>query len=127
MVDCDSQACRVGIAIVEDEKGLVKVYERVFARNGIEVCFVAYDGLEAIKKYLECTPKPHVMLMDYRLPIKDGIQTTREILAIDPAAKIIFLSADVGVRDEAMQAGALTFLKKPVHIVDLTNAVRSAL
>lgn len=127
MVECDSPVCKVGIAIVEDEKELVKIYEKVFARNGIQVCFVAYDGVEAVKKYMECTPKPHVMLMDYRLPVMDGVQTTKEILKMDPDAKIIFLSADIGVKDDALRAGALTFLKKPVHIKDITNAVLSAL
>jgi two-component system chemotaxis response regulator CheY len=127
MDECDIQACGVGIAIVEDEKELVKVYEKILLRNKIEICFIAYDGLEAIKKYVECTPRPHVMLMDYRLPVMDGIEATREILKIDPKAKIIFLSADVGVKDEAMRAGAVHFLKKPVHVKDIISATLNAL
>src|SRR5271157_978443 len=127
MGECDIQACRVGIAIVEDEKELVKVYEKILSKNKIEVCFVAYDGLEAIKKYIECSPKPHVMLMDYRLPVMDGIEATKEILKIDPYAKVIFLSADIGIKEEAMQAGAILFLKKPVHVKDIVTATLNAL
>lgn len=124
---CETHACLVGIAIVEDEKELVKVYEKILSRNQIEICFVAYDGLEAIKKYVECTPKPHVMLMDYRLPIMDGIEATKEILKMDHEAKIIFLSADIGVKDEALGAGAILFLKKPVHVKDILSATLNAL
>ena len=124
--ECPS-ACRVGIAIVEDEKELVKVYEKAFAKKGIEVCFVAYDGIEAVKKYLECTPKPHAVLMDYRMPIMNGIDATREILKIDSEAKIVFLSADIGVRDEAMLAGAFIFLKKPAGLKDIIDAVQKAI
>jgi two-component system chemotaxis response regulator CheY len=119
--------CRIGIAIVEDEKALVTVYERVFAKNNITVCFVAFDGREALKKFIECTPKPHVLLMDHRLPGMSGIEVTREILRLDPEAKIVFLSADVGVKDEALKAGAVTFLKKPASISDILKAVKNAL
>ena len=120
------KSCRVGIAIVEDEKDLVKAYERLFAKKGIQICFVAYDGVEAVKKYLQCSPKPHVVIMDYRLPIMNGIEATKEILKIDSKARIIFLSADVNMKEEALQAGAFTFLKKPVSIKDIVGAVQTA-
>ena len=118
--------CAVGIAIVEDEKDLVKVYQKMFAKKGIQICFVAYDGVEAVKKYLQCTPKPHVVIMDYRLPVMNGIDATRELLLIDPDAKVIFLSADIGVKDEAMQIGAFRFVKKPASLKDILDAVTTA-
>jgi two-component system chemotaxis response regulator CheY len=126
MSEC-SERCNVGIAIVEDEKGLVKLYERIFARKGVFVCFVAYDGIDAVKKFIECTPKPHVVLMDYRLPLMNGIEATKEILNVDPGARIVFLSADISVKEEAMKAGAFIFLKKPADINDITRAVERGL
>lgn len=120
------KSCRVGIAIVEDEKDLVKAYERLFAKKGITICFIAYDGVEAVNKYLQCTPKPHVVIMDYRLPIMNGIEATRKILEIDPQARVIFLSADIGVKEEAMETGAYIFLKKPASLMDIVAAVKSA-
>ncbi len=125
MTECDP-GCRVGIAVVEDEKGLVKLYQKVFDKKGIKICFIAFDGLEAVKKFIECLPKPHVILMDYRLPIMDGIAATKDILKMDPDVKIIFLSADVGIKEEALRAGAFMFLKKPVGIIDISKAVETA-
>ncbi|HTY91052.1 MAG TPA: response regulator [Methanocella sp.] len=122
MKEC-SERCNVGLAIVEDERELVKVYLKVFSRRSIVICFVAYDGPEAIKKYIECTPKPHVLIMDYRLPLMNGIEVAKKILKVDPEAKIVFLSADAGVKDEAMAAGAFEFLKKPVSIRLIVDAV----
>lgn len=119
--------CRVGIAIVEDEKALVDIFKRVFARRNIIVCFVAFDGREALKKFIECTPKPHVILMDHRLPGMSGIEATGEILKIDPEAKVVFLSADVDVRDEAIKAGAVAFLKKPASINAIVSTVEAAI
>lgn len=112
-----------GIAIVEDEKDLVRVYTRLFQKRGIPVCFVAYDGGEAILKFIACTPKPHIVIMDYRLPTMNGIEVSRKILEIDPDTKIIFLSADVSVKEEALQAGACIFLAKPASIHDITKSV----
>ena len=51
----------------------------------------------------------------------------REILKIDPSAKIIFLSADIQVKEEAMRSGAFMFLKKPVSIKTITDAVEGAI
>jgi two-component system chemotaxis response regulator CheY len=119
--------CRVGLAIVEDEKDLVNVYEKAFTRKGIRICFVAFDGVEAVRMYIECTPKPHAILMDYRMPIMNGIEATREILKIDPSARIVFLSADISVRDEAMKAGSFSFLKKPASLKDIISAVQKAI
>jgi two-component system chemotaxis response regulator CheY len=127
MAESNAQACRVGIAVVDDEKDLVKIFTKAFTKKGIQICFVAFDGLEAVKKYVECEPKPHTIIMDYRLPIMDGIDATREILKIDPSAKIIFLSADIQVKEEAIKSGAFMFLKKPVSIKTITDAVESAI
>jgi two-component system chemotaxis response regulator CheY len=117
------EECSVGIAIVEDEKALVDVYRRIFAKRGIHVCFVAFDGREAVEKFILCMPRPRVILMDHRLPTMTGIEATREILRIDTSARIIFLSADVGVKDEALRAGAVEFLKKPAGLRDILQAV----
>jgi two-component system chemotaxis response regulator CheY len=120
------EGCSIGIAIVEDEKALVDVYSRVFARHKIFVCFVAFDGCEALKKFIECTPKPHVILMDHRLPCMSGLEVTQEILKLDPDAKIVFLSADVDVKDEALKAGAVAFLNKPAGIYTILDTVKNA-
>ena len=119
--------CGVGIAIAEDEKALVDAYRKVFKTRGIEVCFVAFDGTEAVKKYLECTPKPHAIIMDYRMPIMNGIEATKTIIRIDPDAKVIFLSADIDIKSEAIGAGAMIFIKKPASITEILAAVRKVL
>jgi CheY-like chemotaxis protein len=115
--------CRAGIAVVEDEKALVDVLLKLFAKRGIRVCFVAYDGGEAILKFIRSTPKPHIILMDYRMPTVNGIDATIEILKIDPETRIIFLSADIDVKEEALKSGAMIFLKKPASIKDIDKAI----
>jgi two-component system, chemotaxis family, chemotaxis protein CheY len=119
-----SDECGAGIAVVEDERALVDVLLRLFAKRGIRVCFVAYDGGEAILKFIKSTPKPHIVLMDYRMPTVNGIDATIEIMKIDPETRIIFLSADIDVKEDALKAGVKIFLKKPASIKDIDNAIR---
>ncbi len=119
--------CRKGIAIIEDEAELVKIYIRLFKKRGIPVSFVAYDGFEGVRKFSEMKTRPAVILMDNRMPAMSGIEATREILKIEPGSKIIILSADANAKEEAMRAGAIAFLKKPVSIYTITETVCEAM
>ena len=112
-----------GIAIVDDERVIIEFYRKVFEMMGIPVAFIAYDGEEAVKKFQECSSRPQVMLMDYRMPIMDGLEAAKMIKGIDPDIKIIFVTADSGAREEAMNIGASAFLEKPVGLKDIVTQV----
>ncbi|BAI61228.1 putative response regulator [Methanocella paludicola SANAE] len=115
-----------GIAIVDDDKDLVDMYGKILKKRGLTVCFVAHDGHEAINKFAECNPKPSVVIMDNRLPSMHGVEATRKILKIEPKTRVIFLSADIKVENDALDAGAFIFLKKPASIYDIIKAIKSA-
>ncbi len=119
----------VTIFIIDDEAILHRLYKDVFAIKGHEVVADAFDGEEAVKKFSEMKPKPDVIILDHRMPNKDGLEAMKEILSLEPAAKIVFISADANVRDQALAGGAVSFGLKPVtirHMLDLVeNAVNS--
>lgn len=114
-------------AIVDDEKDLIVVYQKALAKKGIPVCFVANDGLEAVKKFTGCDNKPSVVIMDYRLPVMNGIEATREMLKLEPETKIIFISGDISAQEDAIKAGAYHFLKKPTSIREITTVITQAM
>lgn len=122
----EAKRCANGIAIVDDEKDLVTVYTRLFQMNNILVCFVAYNGSEAIQEFDKADPKPHIFLLDYRLPGITGVDVAKEILKRQPSTKIIMLSADADAKEVALKAGAISFLKKPISIKEIIKAVESA-
>jgi two-component system chemotaxis response regulator CheY len=93
----------------------------MFESHGHTV-FSARDGDEAIEIFKRMKAKPDAIIMDHRMPGKDGIETTRELLRIDPSIPIIFSSADESVREEALRAGAVSFWAKPFPIGLLINA-----
>jgi two-component system chemotaxis response regulator CheY len=116
----------VTIFIVDDEAILHRLYKDVFSIKGHEVVADAYDGAEAVDKFVVLEPKPEVIILDHRMPNKDGMQTMKEILEIDPKAKIVFISADANVREQAMGHGAASFGLKPVTIRHMLDLVESA-
>lgn len=122
----DVTAFKACIAIVEDDKDLVLMYEKIFKSRGLAICFVAYDGYEAVKKFVGCEPKPPIILLDNRLLTTNGVETTKKILKIAPRTKIIFLSAEIDAEKDAMDAGAFEFLKKPASMYEIVDAIKKA-
>ena len=87
---------------------------------------VASDGEEAVQKYKRMKDKPVIIIMDQRMPVRDGVSATQEILKMDPSATIFFGSADLHIEKEAIAAGAKGFLLKPFRIEELLCAIREA-
>ncbi len=111
------------VFIVEDEKNLQFLYEQILTLKGLEILDFANDGEEAISKFSNFPEKPDIILMDNRMPRKDGIEASKEILSQDNRAKIIFLSADASVKKEALSIGAIAFLNKPIDMFKLIKHI----
>lgn len=109
------------VFVVDDEDFIRELYKDMFESRGHTV-FSARDGDEAVRLIRDMPSKPDAIIMDHRMPGKDGIQTTREIKDIDPSIPIIFSSADETVRDTAIRAGAVSFWTKPFPVSMLIDA-----
>lgn len=110
------------VVVVDDEDFIRELYRDVFEASGITV-FGAGSGEEAVRLLKSMSHKPDAIIMDHRMPGKDGIETTREILKLDPRVPIIFSSADESVREEALAAGAVSFWAKPFSVSLLVSAM----
>jgi len=94
---------------------------------GHTVIDFASNGNEAILKFKNFKTKPDLIIMDHRMPFKNGIDTMREIIELDPDMKIIFTSADNQIRDLALRSGAISFQEKPFPIIQLNENILKAL
>ncbi|MCD1294838.1 response regulator [Methanocella sp. CWC-04] len=111
------------IAIVDDEPDLQRLYKLALTSKGYNIVYIANDGVDAIEKNNNSNVKPDVIIMDHRMPTKNGVETTKDILTNNPGIKIIFVSADEAVEKEAKDAGAIRFLKKPISLRDLLKNI----
>ena len=110
----------VRLFIVEDDKSIMDMYVWMINElSDYEVMDTAENGLEAVEKYRNFEHKPDLVLMDHRMPIKNGLQAATEILEMDDKAKILFASADDKKQEEILATGAIGFLKKPFDLNDL--------
>jgi two-component system chemotaxis response regulator CheY len=114
------------VAIVEDERDIVDIYSHICVRKGFRIEFVAYDGTDALELFKDAVC-PDVILMDHRMPNMSGLEAMKMMLAIDPAARFVFLSADEEVREQALEAGARAFLKKPASISEIYGVMMEVL
>ncbi len=113
----------VRVMIVDDDQLLHKVLDRILSLGGHDVVAHAFNGAEAVEKYIQSNPKPDLVLMDHRMPVMNGITATNEILANYPSARILFISADESIREDALKTGAVGFLTKPIRSKDLFAAI----
>ncbi len=88
---------------------------------------IASDGEEAILMFKSFETKPKLILMDNRMPIKSGLEATKEILQIDKKVKIIFISADMSIKEEALSIGAFSFYEKPFSLDHLLDEIVNAI
>lgn len=92
---------------------------------GFEVVAAVGDGAQAVAAAAE--HRPDVVVMDIQMPVMDGIEATRRILADDPEAGIIVLtmSEDDESVIQAMRSGARGYLLKAASQEDIAQAVRA--
>ncbi len=110
------------VFVVDDQDFIRELYKDVFESRGFTV-FSARSGEEAVRIFQTMKSRPDAIIMDHRMQGKDGIQTTKEILRMAPSMPIIFSSADESVREQALEAGAVSFWAKPFPVSLLADAM----
>jgi len=115
------------IFIVEDDISIQTLYKKYLNLYGYRVIDTANNGEEAIAKFKLFHKKPDIIIMDHRMPLKDGLATTKEILKIDNKSNIIFASADKTIKKEALSVGISGFLEKPFSLEILVEHINKVI
>ncbi|MEU7908091.1 response regulator transcription factor [Actinoplanes sp. NPDC049118] len=117
----------IRVLVVDDQQivreGLVALVGLI---DGVQVVGQAGDGAEAVRLARETGP--HVVLMDLRMPVMDGAEAARQIIAAEPGANVVVLStyADNESIAAALRAGARGYLTKDANRAQIATAIRSA-
>ncbi|MFL5883884.1 MAG: response regulator [Thermoleophilaceae bacterium] len=114
------------VLVVDDAVFMRKLVTDALASGGHEVVGEAANGQEAVDRYQEL--KPEVVTLDITMPEKDGLAALKEIVALDPSARVVMCSA-LGQESkvlDAIKAGAKDFIVKPFQPDRVLGAIAKA-
>lgn len=116
------------LLIVDDEIRTRESLSRLISWNdlGIEEVVTAANGIDALSKARSAAPD--ILLTDVRMPKMDGIVLAENICELYPQCKIIFLSgySDKEYLKAAIHLKAVTYIEKPIKIIEVKEAILQA-
>ncbi|MBI3127361.1 MAG: response regulator [Candidatus Tectomicrobia bacterium] len=114
------------VLVADDEKGIVQFVGEALRRKGYSV-HVASNGAEAFE--MAKLHRPHLVLLDIRMPGMDGLEALRRIKSVDPIIRVIVITAvhDREIIDAAYSMGASRYMTKPFELDSLAEAMEEAL
>lgn len=114
------------ILVVDDAAFMRMMIRDILEREGY-VIQEAVNGRDAIEKYRESNPD--LVTLDITMPEMDGVEALREIRRLDPAARVLMVSA-MGQQKmivDALESGATDFLVKPFQPTKVLETVKKCL
>jgi len=110
------------VLVVDDEPNAVELLTEFLTAKGYEV-IAASNGEEALRRLQE--DRPHLILLDVRMPRMDGLEVLRRVREIDQAVGVIMVTAvheeETGRR--ALQMGAFDYITKPLDLKYLEQSL----
>ena len=115
------------ILVVDDAQFMRMMLKNILSGAGYEIVGEGENGVQAIEKYKDL--KPDLVVMDMIMPEMGGIDAVREIVKLDPGARVLMCSAmgQQALVVEAIQVGARDFIVKPFQPAGVLEAVAKAL
>lgn len=110
------------ILVVDDELEVCKMLKKFLTKKGYEV-YTALNGEDALDVVKE--ERPHVVLLDIRMPGMDGIECLKRIKETDEGVGVIMITAvkqDETGR-QAMKLGAFDYITKPLSLKYLQDCL----
>lgn len=109
------------IMIADDSDSIRLVLRDILSIGEHEIVAEAADGAETVEKFSES--KPDLLLLDLAMPKKDGLAVLKEVMKIDPQAKVILITAseDQKIIGECIKVGAKSYISKPF---DFNNVLK---
>jgi two-component system nitrogen regulation response regulator NtrX len=114
------------VLVVDDEKGIREALRQVLEYEDIDVQ-TAPSGSEALRLYASF--RPHLVFLDVKMQGLDGIETLKQLRALDGQAQVVMISGHGTIQTavEATQLGAYDFLEKPLDTDRILLTLRNAL
>ena len=113
------------IMIVEDDPLIQQLYTDFLRKKGYDVIAVASDGAKALSIYKKLKDKPDVVILDFRIPTKNGLEVSTEILESKHHTDILMISGDPTVDRKAVLSKGIYLMQKPVELNEIIQGIIS--
>lgn len=114
------------ILVVDDQLGVRRLLYETFReyQHHVEMAANGTEALELIRTF-----NPDLVLMDMKMPGMNGIETLRQMRALDLTTQVIMMTAygDVYNVEEAKELGIIYYLNKPFDLFELRDKVAEIL
>jgi len=110
------------ILVVDDESAVCEMLKKFLTKKNYEV-YTALNGEDALSVVKE--ERPHIVLLDIKMPKMDGIECLRQIREIDKEVGVIMITAvkDEEIGREALKLGAFDYVTKPLSLDYLSECL----
>lgn len=114
------------VLVVDDALFMRAMLKKLLTEAGFDIAGEAENGRVAVDLYQEL--KPDLVMMDITMPEMDGLTALKEIVKLDPAAKVVMCTALGQERSvmEAMNAGAKDYIVKPFNAEKVVEVLKNA-
>ena len=113
----------VTCVVADDHPAMRAAVSDVLSDYGMTVLGIAADGVEAVERIESA--KPHVAVVDVRMPLLSGIEVARRVAITTPDTAFLFYTAygDRSLLAEALYVGVRGFVLKEAPVIELVRAV----
>lgn len=114
------------IMVVDDQFGIRSMLFETFREEQYEV-EMAENGAEALRLFIDF--EPNLILMDVKMPGMDGIETLRQIRALDRQVSVIMMTGygDIQNMEQTKELGTINYVSKPFDLFELRERVSEIL
>lgn len=115
------------IIVVDDSAAMRMLVAKILRSEAYEICGEAENGADAVEKYKEL--RPDLVTMDVHMPVLEGLDAVKQIIAFDKGARIVMITSDSedSTVKEAIMNGAKNFAVKPPERKLLLDKIKASL
>lgn len=119
-----SEPKKTRVLLVDDEKHVRLLVKAVLLPLNCEIVGEAGNGEEAVELYQQL--HPDVVFLDVNMPIKDGREALKDIIAHDDNAKVVMLTSltDMETVKACVELGAINFIRKDTPVSELRELLK---
>jgi len=116
----------ITVLVVDDDRFVRELLKDAISPLGYRV-IEAKDGEEAVSRF--GADHPNVVMLDLVMPRRSGIEALEQMRRMDPRCRVLVVSSleTQSLKDSAMASGAIGFVVKPFHPLEIADALQRAL